>query len=1017
MTRVVSREYRPQRHGVRPRRLAGAIPRTGRRCARSFLLVAVVVCVWFLFAVVPVAAVPTKLTVDFIYDFGGDGTGVVRSAPAEGLSNVYVRVRLNDSAPSNGTIVTLTFEGSATYGDDYTVSPNPFTIATGFGSGVVPMTVVDDNENEGAESVFVTATSTNPVLSGSHGTSIADNEPPGRLALTPSRTSLAEGHGPLAVLVALNNRARAGGVTVKLTTSGTATAGTDYTLSARTVTIIPGDTSRVVMIRVIDDAVDDPDETVVLNATATATDSSQGGALMGSLTAALRLTIADNDARVTPTTVSLSASPNPVAEGSPVVVTARLSSALANDVTIPVTLSSGSADQGDYGTLSGITIRGGATSGTGTITTAQDTDAADESFTVALGTLPASVTAGSPASVVVTITDDDGTAPVTPAVSLSASPNPVAEGSPVVVTARLSSALANDVTIPVTLSSGSAEQGDYGTLSGITIRGGATSGTGTITTAQDTDAADESFTVALGTLPASVTAGSPASVVVTITDDDGTAPVTPAVSLSASPNPVAEGSPVVVTARLSSALANDVTIPVTLSSGSAEQGDYGTLSGITIRGGATSGTGTITTAQDTDAADESFTVALGTLPASVTAGSPASVVVTITDDDGTAPVTPAVSLSASPNPVAEGSPVVVTARLSSALANDVTIPVTLSSGSAEQGDYGTLSGITIRGGATSGTGTITTAQDTDAADESFTVALGTLPASVTAGSPASVVVTITDDDGTAPVTPAVSLSASPNPVAEGSPVVVTARLSSALANDVTIPVTLSSGSAEQGDYGTLSGITIRGGATSGTGTITTAQDTDAADESFTVALGTLPASVTAGSPASVVVTITDDDGTAPVTPAVSLSASPNPVAEGLPVVVTARLSSALANDVTIPVTLSSGSAEQGDYGTLSGITIRGGATSGTGTITTAQDTDAADESFTVALGTLPASVTAGSPASVVVTITDADGPGTETPPVAKTLGAAEKAHVDKVGKALLGLDEPGVYPPEGAGNR
>jgi hypothetical protein len=32
----------------------------------------------------------------------------------------------------------------------------------------------------------------------------------------------------------------------------------------------------------------------------------------------------------------------------------------------------------------------------------------------------------------------------------------------------------------------------------------------------------------------------------------------------------------------------------------------------------------------------------------------------------------------------------------------------------------------------------------------------------------------------------------------------------------------------------------------------------------------------------------------------------------------------------------------------------------------------------------------------------------------KVLGAAEKAHVDRVGKALLGLVDPGVSAPEGA---
>ena len=56
---------------------------------------------------------------------------------------------------------------------------------------------------------------------------------------------------------------------------------------------------------------------------------------------------------------------------------------------------------------------------------------------------------------------------------------------------------------------------------------------------------------------------------------------------------------------------------------------------------------------------------------------------------------------------------------------------------------------------------------------SFTVALGNLPSEVTAGSPSSVEVTITDDDsGPTGTTPTVTLSASPNPVNEGSSVTI-----------------------------------------------------------------------------------------------------------------------------------------------------------------------------------------------------------------------------------------------------
>ena len=471
----------------------------------------------------------------------------------------------------------------------------------------------------------------------------------------------------------------------------------------------------------------------------------------------------------TPPTVTLSVAPNPVSEGSPATVTVRLSAALTSGVEIPVVLTAGTAETGDYGALASITVDADATTGTGTVTTLQDADTEDETFTVAFGRLPTTVTAGSPRSVQVTITDI-----TPPMVSLSVAPNPVDEGEGVTVTAMLSAALTEAVTIPLTLTAGTAETGDYGALASITINAGSTTGTGVVTTAQDADTEDETFTVAFGRLPTTVTAGSPRSVQVTITDN--TPP--PMVSLSVAPNPVDEGRRVTVTAMLSAALTEAVTIPLTLTAGTAETGDYRALASITINARATTGTGVVTTAADADTEDETFIVAFGRLPSSVTAGSPNSVQVTITDN--TPP--PMVSLSVAPNPVDEGDGVTVTAMLSAALTEPVTIPLTLTAGTSETGDYGALASITINAGATTGTGVVTTAADADREDETFTVALGALPSSVTAGSPNSVQVTITDN--TPP--PMVSLSVAPNPVDEGDGVTVTAMLSATLTEAVTI---------------------------------------------------------------------------------------------------------------------------------------------------------------------------------------------------------------------------------------
>ena len=108
-----------------------------------------------------------------------------------------------------------------------------------------------------------------------------------------------------------------------------------------------------------------------------------------------------------------------------------------------------------------------------------------------------------------------------------------------------------------------------------------------------------------------------------------------------------------------------------------------------------------------------------------------------------------------------------------------------------------------------------------------------------------------------PAAVAVSLSATPNPVTEGSPVTVTATLTEALSEAVTVPLTVTRGTSEAGDHGSLASIEIPAGGTSATGTISTTDDDDGDDETFTVALGGLPSGLGAGTASSVEVTITD----------------------------------------------------------------------------------------------------------------------------------------------------------------
>ncbi|MCY4674349.1 MAG: hypothetical protein OXD43_11410, partial [Bacteroidetes bacterium] len=106
-----------------------------------------------------------------------------------------------------------------------------------------------------------------------------------------------------------------------------------------------------------------------------------------------------------PPTVTLSASPNPVEEGETITAT------LSVDPSVDVVITAGTAESEDYYNLvtGSITISGTGSRTTGTfdIETVEDTDEDDETFTVALGDLPAGVVDAASGAITVTITDDD----------------------------------------------------------------------------------------------------------------------------------------------------------------------------------------------------------------------------------------------------------------------------------------------------------------------------------------------------------------------------------------------------------------------------------------------------------------------------------------------------------------------------------------------------------------------------------------------------------------------------------
>ena len=600
-------------------------------------------------------------------------------------------------------------------------------------------------------------------------------------------------------------------------------------------------------------------------------------------------------------TVTLSAAPNPVAEGASVTVTATVSQPITGGAVarIPLTVTDGTAEPGDRGTASEIRIRRNQTTGSVLIATAHDADSDDETFTVAIDTdnLPAALAAGSPGSVEITIRDDEGSSPL---------PTLVSQDCP--ESGRVWSAT---MTVGDTLAQAGHRYfgylrshpslSDMGALtrSRFAYRNAAVYGIERIirivSTSADTNGnlslrLTGAYTEAVAATLALHAGGEVFRFADAVQGPDrrtltwraagldwmtnehvGLCLTDTVVTLSYN-DPVYEGQDLRLTATVPHPLTDAVTIPVHITdyfTGQETTLDDG-FPGITIPADAASGTGTILMPHDEDTVAESLRVKLGALPAPLAAGNPTLVHVHVYDDDE--PVLPAeATLRALRNPVAEGLRAQVRLALSHALDEDVTIPVTVTRGTSEDGDHGTLENIEVPAGDVYGYAHIWTKVDADTGDETFTVALdaANLPAGVKSGSPASVEVTIADDgEAREPPagTPTVSLYAHPNPVAEGSTVRVRARLSSLLADDVTIPLVVTGVSSEAGDHGTLGSITIPFGFLEAIGEIETAVVADTDDETFTVALDTanLPDGVAAAGEGSLfggpseTVTIADD---------------------------------------------------------------------------------------------------------------------------------------------------------------
>ena len=197
-----------------------------------------------------------------IVNFASASTNLV-----EGDLVVNLDVRLSN-AWSQPVVVPFSATGTAQYGldHDYLMSSSPLEIPVGWTQGTIQVLIRDDVLDENTENILISFGVIENGLPGtvtSHQITIQDNDDPPRVSFVTNGSSVMEFFGTVTVYAELDKPSLSD-VTVPLNLSGSAVLNSDYMISTQNLLIPAGDLTGSFQISIVDDAVYDPDENVII---------------------------------------------------------------------------------------------------------------------------------------------------------------------------------------------------------------------------------------------------------------------------------------------------------------------------------------------------------------------------------------------------------------------------------------------------------------------------------------------------------------------------------------------------------------------------------------------------------------------------------------------------------------------------------------------------------------------------------------------------------------------------------
>jgi gliding motility-associated-like protein len=261
--------------------------------------------------------------------------------------------------------VNYTLIGIAAVGKDYASLSGVVTIPAGNNSVDLPITVIDDQEVEGTESVTLavtSGTSTGLVFTGgsSETINIADDDNiPANLVLTIIKANdAAEPTTDGSFSISLPSGVTVSeDITVNYTVAGTASAGTDYTTLSGTATILAGQNSVSVPVLIIDDQIMEVTKTVIATLTG-ATSANFSFSATGSAT--VNIIDDENSAANKVLTISKTADASEPASNGNFSISLPTGVIATENITVNYTVAGTAAAGIDYTALSGtVTIPAG----------------------------------------------------------------------------------------------------------------------------------------------------------------------------------------------------------------------------------------------------------------------------------------------------------------------------------------------------------------------------------------------------------------------------------------------------------------------------------------------------------------------------------------------------------------------------------------------------------------------------------------------------------------------------------